>query len=440
MHRTGLLKELLVIVFILLTSLLLALLTQSFTYGLICFLSLYLSWHLGHLLIFKRYLNSHKTRTSTKSFGLWQDIFTQAQKSSLRQLNRKHNYQLLQNELIRFLQTWEDAIVIMDRKGTILWSNQSATRLLGVSNLNHQHKPIKQIIKDKILIEQLDSNQLNPFEMLSPVKQSIILSALIYRTIRVKQQITVLLARDITKVYHTEQSRKDFVSNVSHELRTPLTVIKGFVELMANSPEHTEKWGKSITLMQTQINRMENLIDSLLLLSRIQQSKTSEEDKQVNVADAITDIIEQAKIAHNSKQPAFNTSIDKRLFLFGSKPYLVSIFSNLIFNAIIHNSAQCKIFVSWRSDDNGQAVFSVSDKGEGIAARHLNRLTERFYRADKGRTQSDENSTGLGLAIVKHALQYHEGHLDIQSKPNVGSQFRCTFPKSRVIVKNKLIP
>ncbi len=434
------LKELWVIIFISLISLVPTVLTQSFSIGLICFLGLYLGWHLGHLLIFKRYLNSHKTKTNTKSFGLWQEVFIQTQKSSLQQLNRKHNHQLLQNELIRFLQTWDDAIVIMDRNETILWSNQSATRLLGVSNLDHQHKPIRQIIKDKILIEQLDAGQNNPFEMLSPVKQSIILSTLIYRTIKIKQEVTVLLARDISKVYHTEQSRKDFVSNVSHELRTPLTVIKGFVELMANSPEHTEKWDKSITLMQTQIHRMENLIDSLLLLSRIQQSKTSEQDKQVNVADAIADIIEQAKIAHKNKQPVLNTSIDKSLFLFGSEPYLISIFSNLISNAIIHNSPQCKIFVSWKSGDNGQAVFSVSDQGEGIAARHLNRLTERFYRADKGRTQSDENSTGLGLAIVKHALQYHESYLDIQSKPNVGSQFRCTFPKSRVIIKNKLIP
>ena len=202
---------------------------------------------------------------------------------------------------------------------------------------------------------------------------------------------------------------------------------------MANSLEHPEKWDKSITLMQTQINRMENLIDSLMLLSRIQQSKTSEQDKQVNVADTIFDIIEQAKFAHKSKRPVLNASIDKSLFLFGSEPYLVSIFSNLIFNAIIHNSPQCKIFVSWKLDDKGQAVFCVRDQGEGIAARHLNRLTERFYRADQGRTQANGNSTGLGLAIVKHALQYHEGYLDIQSKPNKGSRFRCIFPKSRII-------
>ena len=222
------LKELLVIVFVLLISSVLAVLTRSVSNGLICFLSLYLGWHLGHLLIFKSYLNSPNTKIKTKSFGLWKDVFAQTQKSSIQQLNCKHNHQLFQNELIRFLQTWDDAIVVMDRNGTILWSNQSATKLLGVSNFDHQYTSIRQVIKDKILVEQLDTDeQVNPFEMLSPVKQSIILSALIYRTIKIKREVIVLLARDITKVYHTERSRRDFVSNVSHELRTPLTVIKG---------------------------------------------------------------------------------------------------------------------------------------------------------------------------------------------------------------------
>ena len=427
-------KELPIIAIFLSVGVCISLLSQRIETGLIGFLLLYLVWHLSHLFVFSRYLINAHGNLPTKSFGLWQNIFERIKQSQKQQLISKHQLRIFQTELFRFLETINDAAILMDENEFILWSNPAAERLLGVSKIDHAGIEIKRQIKDKILHEKLDQKPTDAFDLLSPVNQSTILSVLIFQPANLGQSVTLLLARDITEVYHTERTRRDFVSNVSHELKTPLTVIKGYVELMSRSPE-TEKWQKPVKLMQAQIIRMENLIDSLLLLSRIQQDQSSDKDGEVNVAEILIDTVNQAEHIYKNKHPVIELFIDKNLYLHGSKPYLTSVVSNLIFNAVIHNSPQCRIQVSWQLDDHNQAEFIVRDHGEGIPARHINRLTERFYQVQKSRSQSNnENSTGLGLAIVKHALQYHESQLEIKSKPGWGSQFKCVFPESRVII------
>jgi two-component system phosphate regulon sensor histidine kinase PhoR len=124
-------------------------------------------------------------------------------------------------------------------------------------------------------------------------------------------------------------------------------------------------------------------------------------------------------------------NIDHRLGLAGNAAILRMIFANLINNALNHAGVDARIAVTWRREDN-EAIFQIMDNGRGIEAEHLPRLTERFYRADSGRSR-ESGGTGLGLAIVKHALERHDAALHIESAPGEGSAFTCRFPAMRVV-------
>jgi len=224
--------------------------------------------------------------------------------------------------------------------------------------------------------------------------------------------------------------RQDFVANVSHELRTPLTVIHGYVEALLGLPNIEPSLKDIFGKVSEQTKRMEHLVGDLLLLSRIETEETKAQFEPVNVKSLLEPIKQDAE---NISRGAhyFSWSVDPALTLLGSLHELRSAFSNLIMNAISYTKPGGKIAVSWFCD-HAQAYFKVSDTGIGIEAKHIERLTERFYRVDKGRSRQS-GGTGLGLAIVKHVLMRHDANLEVSSQVNVGSEFSCVFPSSRFV-------
>ncbi len=235
-------------------------------------------------------------------------------------------------------------------------------------------------------------------------------------------------------VENCERIRRDFVANVSHELRTPLTVIRGYLEtLIDQATDETQPWKKIFAQMYQHSNRMECLIEDLLLLSHLEstaQETTSRET--IAVAKLLSHLIVDAKEISGELEHSITLQADKHLCLLGTEDELKSLFSNLIINAVKYTPAYGHITVKWFAEQD-QAVFEVSDTGIGIAEKYIPRLTERFYRVDKARSR-ERGGTGLGLAIVKHVLLRHQGELTITSKLSKGSVFSCKFPKKRSIV------
>jgi len=180
-------------------------------------------------------------------------------------------------------------------------------------------------------------------------------------------------------------------------------------------------------LMQQQSRRMESTINDLLTLSQLEMEQKESIKKRVPVPDMLMELIEDARNLSGKKGHRFLSEIDPDLGLMGNESELRSAFSNLIFNAVKHTLPRAEIRVVWIFEDR-KARFTVRDSGEGIAKRHIPRLSERFYRVDKGRSRRS-GGTGLGLAIVKHVVSRHGGELDIQSKVGMGSSFRCDFPE-----------
>ena len=239
----------------------------------------------------------------------------------------------------------------------------------------------------------------------------------------------------VAHIQHLERMRQDFVANVSHELRTPLTVVQGYLEILLEQMPLEDLGKKILIQMQQQTMRMGNLVEDLLLLSRLEDSCLSNKyQKQIAVVKLITHIIQEAKCLSGALNHTIDCQLDPALYLRGMEGEVRSLFSNLIFNAVKYTPAGGNIKIRWYQIQE-LAYFSVEDNGIGIASKHIPRLTERFYRVDKARSRSS-GGTGLGLAIAKHVLIRHDASLKVKSQLGKGSCFICCFPKKRVYVKN----
>ena len=241
---------------------------------------------------------------------------------------------------------------------------------------------------------------------------------------------SLLLARDITEREQLEVTRRDFVANISHELRTPLTVIQGFLETFEDNPaDDPELLTRGVKLMSDQSHRMNRLITDLLALSRLETSESPEEEV-INMFRLIQSISAEAK-ALSTKNHIVDVQAANDLNFLGSEEEIRSALSNLVSNAVRYSPNGGTISIKWTLVDN-EPVFSCQDQGVGVAPEHLSRLTERFYRVDKSRSQ-ETGGTGLGLAIVKHIVNRHNAKLKITSEPNKGSQFSIQFSKDAIV-------
>jgi two-component system, OmpR family, phosphate regulon sensor histidine kinase PhoR len=199
-------------------------------------------------------------------------------------------------------------------------------------------------------------------------------------------------------------------------------------------PDNTRNY---FNMMQDQTTRMKLLIDDLLVLSQIESNAQAPEESTIEVQPLINMLCNDVKGLSLGKHTV-TTEIDPQLNLTGALNEIQSAFSNLVSNAIRYSPEGGNIHIEW-AIKNGLAVFSVSDQGIGIEEHHLDRLTERFYRVDRGRSRLS-GGTGLGLSIVKHILTRHQAKLEIQSKVGFGSTFSVIFPSNRIVLAKTVKP
>jgi two-component system phosphate regulon sensor histidine kinase PhoR len=241
----------------------------------------------------------------------------------------------------------------------------------------------------------------------------------------------LLISRDITQLQRVEAMRRDFVANVSHELRTPLTVVNGFVE---NLQDMTDLNGgharRALQLMAEQTRRMEHLVADLLTLSHLENDQSPLAEDRVDMAALLDELHNEGKLLSENAH-ALRLEVASGADLLGNREELRSAFGNLLSNAIRYTPKGGAIVLRW-SERDGQPLFSVQDSGIGIAAQHIPRLTERFYRVDRSRSR-ETGGTGLGLAIVKHIAMRHQARLEVTSEEGKGSTFTLVFPARRTL-------
>ncbi|WP_020679623.1 phosphate regulon sensor histidine kinase PhoR [Marinobacterium rhizophilum] len=362
--------------------------------------------------------------------GHWGELLDEL--ARMQKADRKRE-QALQAVIRRFQQSsaaLQDAIVIIDRSNNLEWWNRSADKLLGLKATSDRGKPVMNLLRDPRFIRYFRKGRYNePLELPSPVNNDLHLQ---YQITVFGEGDRLLVARDITRLMRLEQTRQDFVANASHELRTPLTVIRGYLETFLDQ-DLPRPLARAMGQMQAQARRMENLVNDLLLLSRLDASNHIADEHRIQLKQMLNQIYQDALALNQTleKDHSINLQLDSGADVTGQELELHSAFSNLVFNAVRYTPAQGNIQLRWWTDARG-GHFSVSDDGIGIESVHIPRLTERFYRVDESRSSSS-GGTGLGLAIVKHVLVRHGAHLTIDSRPGEGSTFSCHFPTEMLV-------
>lgn len=245
----------------------------------------------------------------------------------------------------------------------------------------------------------------------------------------------LVFLEDMTHLEEAGERRSEFVANVSHELRTPLTAIAGFIEtLRGPAREDAEARERFLEIMDHETRRMNRLVDDLLSLSRVEDMERVRPLEPVDLAEVISAVVRG--LAPQAEARAATLTLrgaEGPVRLPGDADQLTQVFTNLIENAIKYGREGGQVEVAVEQCDHAKLLgaagvrVSVHDDGPGIDARHLGRLTERFYRVDSHRSRG-MGGTGLGLAIVKHIVNRHRGRLRIESTPGEGSMFTVFLP------------
>ncbi|MDP1651948.1 MAG: phosphate regulon sensor histidine kinase PhoR [Rhodocyclaceae bacterium] len=365
--------------------------------------------------------------------GAWRAIFSRLQ--SLHKKERKQHVEL-GNALEHFrlaAQALPDGIILLDDRAHIEWLNAAACRHFTLDASRDVGTLIAQLIRQTefhVLLAAFRAGAA-PQPILLRTGANGMERVLSIMLIAFADTGTLLLSTDVTERVRTEIVRRDFIANVSHELRTPLTVITGFLEQFdSGQPPAGDAARSFVRLMAEQAERMNRLVADLLALSRLENDDRPPRDETVDVPTLLDALRAEAAALSGGKHTIEIAEISAGQ-LRGSSDEIRSAFGNLVFNAVRYTPAGGTITLAWRSAD-GCPTFAVTDTGIGILAEHIPRLTERFYRVDKGRSTA-AGGTGLGLAIVKHVLARHGGTLHIQSAPGRGSTFSARLPADRTI-------
>lgn len=340
------------------------------------------------------------------------------------------------NEQRAVFESMQEGVVAVDSSGCIISINTAAYHLLKIKTKNVRGERVEKVVTENQIVEVLkcvlDKGEPIDDEIIieNGAKQILKLNARILRDDPGHTIGALMVLNDVTRLRQLEKVRKEFVSNVSHELRTPLTSIRGFAEALKDGAlDDKENAGRFVDIIYRQANRLSLILEDILSLSRLDrdgdgetQIELQEEDLQ-NVVNAAVQICD---INAHKKGVKINVNVDQNCMARINSLLLEEALTNLIDNAVKYSPENSNISVECRKETD-HFTLSVRDQGNGIAAEHLPRIFERFYRVDKARSRK-LGGTGLGLAIVKHIAQVHGGSVSVQSEVGKGSIFSIILP------------
>jgi len=376
---------------------------------------------------FEKWISTGGRGKYPKSTGIWEEIYYHIYRIKKNEKRRKKKLGKMIDQFRQSTEALPDAAIVLGAHDEIDWANKAARDVFGLQQSDKGQR-IPNLIRFPEFIHYLRSGDYKEAVTLpSPVDNRITLEV---RIVPYGAGLRLLLAQDVTQLKKMERMRKDFVANVSHELRTPLTVLKGYLETLQDlDDEHSPLLTSSFQQMLGQTERMQHLVDDLLLLARLE---TQQKNTQcVDVPALLSQICKEGDTLENASR-RIELTLETSVHIKGEEQELRSAFTNLLGNALKYSPENSIVKVRWYQD-NASIVLAIEDQGEGITKAEIPRITERFYRIETKRIKK-VNGTGLGLAIVKHVLMRHDAQLNITSQLGKGSCFRCRFPVSRICI------
>lgn len=399
------------------------------TYGW-CLVVIGLVWqlvhHLRHFARLTRWAAQPSADQSLEGSGDWDAVFGQLYRHE-KLLNARIARR--DNEIERFEAAGHaliDGVVMLDGQNHIEWCNTTAEQQLGLVINTDRGQHIANLVRRPEFVAFLQAEDFSKPLILRSERSDKVFAI---QVIAFAFNRRLMQVQDVTQTDLLDQMRRDFVANVSHELRTPLTVLAGFVETLQEIQLEPEEQQRYLAMMGEQSSRMLAIVQDLLTLSSIESSPPPD-NTPIDMANLLNKLVRDAQALSQGKHQ-IELITDNEQDVCGVETELVSAFTNLIANAIRYTPTGGAIRVFWQKTAQGGLEFAVEDSGIGIDPKHIPRLTERFYRVDRGRSR-DVGGTGLGLAIVKHALQRHQAQLVITSEIGKGSRFAAMFPAQRI--------
>ena len=389
-------------------------------------LSMHLAMHYRNFSRLDRWSRDRSLGASLEGDGEWDKVFRRLYRHEKELLEKIEQRERDIARLIAAVHSMNDGIVLLDNAFRIQFCNKTAERQLGLATASDRGAAVGNMIRDPAFVDYLAKGDYSrPLILRLDRYFERVLSLYLFSY---AEDCWLLQVKDITQTDRLDSMRRDFVANVSHELRTPLTVLSGFVETLEEIEVDDETRRHYLHLMGEQSKRMQTIVQDLLTLSSI-ESAPPPENVLVDMASLVDKLRRDAE-ALSCGRHTILVENDGQGDLLGAESELVSALANLVSNAVRYTPAGGTITLRWQASAEG-GEFAVRDTGIGIEAKHIPRLTERFYRVDRGRSR-DVGGTGLGLAIVKHALSRHQASLDVTSEPGKGSCFTARFPAARV--------
>ena len=387
-----------------------------------------LAYHVAKLAALIRWLRQPRADALPEARGAWDEAFAllyRFERTAAREADR------LARALMRWRQAGEalpDGVVVLDAQNRIEWCNEGAGRHFGLDLRTDRGRPVINLVRQPEFAAYIAAEDYAHAILLRSEHGGGL--ALSVQVIPYGEAQKLLLSRDITRLEKVEAMRRDFVANVSHELRTPLTVLAGFLETVRELKLDPQRMRDYMNLMAEQARRMQHIVDDLLALSALESAPEPSLEERVNVQGLLARVKADAAALSGGRHRITLDAMEG-FDIAGTESEIASAFGNLASNAVRYTPEGGTVHLIWRASGAG-AEFIVEDTGIGIEPQHIARLTERFYRVDRGRSR-ETGGTGLGLAIVKHALMRHQATLDVQSEPGKGSRFTARFPARRVL-------
>ena len=382
----------------------------------------------------RRWASQSRPADPPEAGGAWGEVFNVLHRQRRENLRRRRQLARLMVRSRRVAQALPYGVTVLDAQMRVDWCNEAAHEHLGLDPERDRGEAVVNFVRQPEFVAYLAAREFaQPLRLRTPAAGTRTISI---QFVPFEEAGWLLLSRDVTGAERLEAMRRDFVANVSHELRTPLTVLMGFIETIRDLKLDAGRVRDYVGLMAAQAERMRRIIEDLLTLSALEHAPPPPQER-VRVRPLLERLraeIDQLSAGRHRVALAIEGAHD----LSGAETEIASAFLNLATNAVRYTPPGGEIRMAWRSSEGG-AEFAVEDTGIGIEAEYIPRLTERFYRVDRGRSR-ETGGTGLGLAIVKHALSRHQATLGVESTPGKGSRFAVRFPAARLLATDQKVP
>ncbi|QID19669.1 phosphate regulon sensor histidine kinase PhoR [Nitrogeniibacter mangrovi] len=365
------------------------------------------------------------------AFGVWDFVFSDLNRRARQASEQRERLSAALDRFREASQAMPDGVMYLSHTDTIEWINRQAAIDFSLDQERDRGVQVTNLVRQPDFVHYLERGDYDEPFLFHPMHRKG--AALLVQVIRFGDHRKMVISRDVSQLEKLETMRRDFVANVSHELRTPLTVVSGFLETVIDAEDDLDGAERNhyLGLALEQASRMQRLINDLLTLSALETGAPSPDEEVFNVGGMVREIARETD-ALSAGRHTVEVSVDCDCQCAGSAKELHSAFANLASNAVRYTPAGGTVRLRWHLDPDGFGEFCVEDTGIGVAPEHLPRLTERFYRVDRGRSR-ETGGTGLGLAIVKHVLTRHQCELKVSSTPGVGSTFCVRVPARRIV-------